>query len=121
MLKIELPWPDKALSPNGRVHWARKAKAAAKHRSWARTAAMAAIRSQGWPKGVTSAVVRMRFVDPIQRRRDRDNHQAMAKNYLDGFADAGVIVNDAGFITHPATFEVGTVRGVVFEIETYEG
>jgi len=114
-LKIELPWPDKKLSPNGRCHWRGKASAVSKHRDWARTAATAAMRAQGW-QAVEKAELRIRFVDPSKRRRDRDNHQAMCKSYLDGFADAGVIVDDSGFITHPATFEVGPVRGVVFEI-----
>lgn len=115
-LKIELPWPAQLLSPNGRPHWAKLAKAKADHRGWAWAAATSAIRSQGWPKRVEAAEIVTRFIDPAKRRRDRDNHQAMCKAYLDGFADAGVIVNDAGFIVHPAKFEVGPVRGVVFEI-----
>ena len=33
MISVELPWPDKLLSPNARPHWSRKARAvkAAKH------------------------------------------------------------------------------------------
>jgi crossover junction endodeoxyribonuclease RusA len=116
-LRIELPWPDKALSPNGRVHWARKAKAVAKHRGFAKLAAIAAIRSAKWPSGVREAYAKTRFIDPSTRRRDRDNHASMCKSYFDGLADAGVVANDCGFVHWPVTFEVGPVRCVVIEIE----
>ncbi len=115
-LRIELPWPAAVLSPNGRVHWARKSKAVAKHREWAYIAAIAAMRQCGWPKGVLAADIRTTFIDPTPRRRDRDNHQSMNKSYLDGFADAGVIANDSGFVTHPVEFIVGPKRGVRFDI-----
>jgi crossover junction endodeoxyribonuclease RusA len=32
---IVLPFPDKALWPNGRAHWATKSRAFAKHKAWA--------------------------------------------------------------------------------------
>ena len=78
---------------------------------------MDAMRKQGWPENVERAEMWITFVDPTPRRRDRDNHQAMCKSYCDGFADAGVIVNDSGFIQNPVEFAVGPRRGVVFEIE----
>lgn len=115
-LRIELPWPDKALSQNARPHWSRRSAATKKHREWAYIAALVAMRQSGWPKGVLQADIRTTFIDPVSRRRDRDNHQAMNKSYLDGFADAGVVANDSGFISHPAQFVVGPKRGVRFDI-----
>ena len=41
-MNIELPYPDKALSPNSRCHWSQKAKAAKKARSDAFVIARAA-------------------------------------------------------------------------------
>jgi crossover junction endodeoxyribonuclease RusA len=116
-LRIELPWPDKALSPNGRVHWARKAKAAKKQREWACVAATAAMRSARWPKGLRDALTRVTFVVTQDRKRDRDNFAAMLKSAWDGCAEAGVIENDCGFTHAPPQFVKGKAKGVVIEIE----
>lgn len=116
-LHIELPWPDKALSPNGRAHHMQKAKAAKKQREWACVAATAAMRAAGWPKGVRDAITRVTFFVTQERRRDRDNFAAMLKSAWDGCADAGVIANDCGFTHATPQFVKGKVKGVVIEIE----
>lgn len=108
-LTIELPWPDKRLSPNARTHWASKAKAVATARGNAKLAATAVIRMAGW-KTVNRAIATPIYYDPVVRRRDRDNHAAMLKSYYDGFADAGVIENDCGFTQEPVEFRKGPRR-----------
>lgn len=45
MKELILPWPSKDLSPNARVHWARKARAVKSSREQAYYLAKAA----GWP------------------------------------------------------------------------
>ena len=86
MTPIALPWPDKALSPNSRTHWAAKAITVKAHRSdgyW-----NAYIAGWGrWPKDVAPTVT-ITFQPPDNRRRDTDNMLASCKAYLDGIADA---------------------------------
>lgn len=93
---VELPWPDRALSPNGRVHWARKAKAA-------KTA-----------KGVAAVLTRVEVVTRPQWSRvrlewvfhpktanalDKDNCIASCKAYQDGIAIA-LGIDDSLFDAH---------------------
>lgn len=115
-LRIILPWPVRALSPNGRCHWSAKNRAVQKARLDGFLASTDAMRRCGWKK-VNAATVRatFRFVKP--NRRDGDNHLAMLKPYLDGFADAGVIANDSGFRHEPVKFEKSDEKCVVVEIE----
>lgn len=95
-ITINLPLPSKHLSPNARVHWAVKAKAAAKARADARTVAKFMVVKPPMWKAVT---VRCQFTFRDKRSRDRDNLLASAKNYFDGIADAGIVANDSG-MTH---------------------
>lgn len=82
---INLPWPDKTLSPNARVHWAIKARAAKNARKNAYWAGM----SEGLHKIKTNAVSITRVYSPPNRqRRDKDNLDASMKAYLDGLSDA---------------------------------
>jgi crossover junction endodeoxyribonuclease RusA len=103
-LRIVLPWPEKCLSPNSRAHWATVMRAKASARHDAAMAATAAIRTVGW-KTVENARTRITFYATDSRKRDGDNHLAMLKSYLDGFADAGVIANDCGFAHEAVRFE----------------
>lgn len=115
-LRIALPWPNAALSPNARPHWATKCKAAKKARNDANLAAIAAMRAVNWIT-VEGAMVRTTFYYKDARRRDRDNFQGRCKNYFDGFADAGVITNDAGFHHAPVEFVKGAEQFVLFVVE----
>lgn len=88
-LRVILPWPPSALSPNTRhAHWSGLAKAKRAYRAACHVEAMAA----GWRKGVFAADdrlhVRLTFVPPDRRRRDLDNLIAAMKSGLDGLADA---------------------------------
>ena len=81
MIEITLPWPDKALSPNARVHWARKAKAAAMAKNTAY--ALAHQFRNGDISGELFAF-KLIFHPPDKRKRDIDNLISSGKNYWDG-------------------------------------
>ena len=93
MNSVTFPWPPRELSPNGRTHWAKKAKAAKAYRLvcfyLAKEAKVTA------PKeGPIN--LHIEFVPPDRRQRDLDNMLASTKNLLDGLAQA-LGVNDKRF------------------------
>lgn len=94
LIVIRMPLPPKELSPNARVHWARKAKVVKAVREEAYYSTLAAMREVGitayWP----IAVIEPRFYVATNRRRDRDNLAASLKAARDGIADAGLVAND---------------------------
>jgi crossover junction endodeoxyribonuclease RusA len=104
VVKITLPLPPKALSPNARCHWAAVAKAKKKYRHMAMVLAAAQRPDTPW----TKATMRATFYHKISRRRDGDNYLYMLKSALDSLKDAGVIVDDNHkVLTHlPVRFEV---------------
>lgn len=97
--EILLPWPDKGLSPNARLHWARlaKLKAAAREEAFSATKAAIPLRlRQSLSNGTAPIPVLLTFTPPDKRPRDRDNMQYAMKAALDGVADA-LGVNDRRF------------------------
>lgn len=99
MKELILPWPHKDLSPNGRVHWARKAKAAKRARSDAACLAFHA----GWRETVFPQLrihLHVTFYPPTKLIPDDDNMLARFKPYRDGIADA-LGIDDKRFISHP--------------------
>lgn len=99
MTELVLPWPHKDLSPNARVHWARKAKAA----KAARAAGHIAVKVAGWRRERMPAGRLHLFIDfypPTKRLPDDDNMLARFKPYRDGIADA-LGMDDKLFISHP--------------------
>lgn len=88
---ITLPWPDKRLSPNARVHWAVLAGIKKQARADACALATVAI-----PLRVKRAIhdmdgripMTIRFYPPDARHRDDDNMVASFKASRDGIADA---------------------------------
>lgn len=91
--RITLPWPEGVLSPNWRVHWARKAKATKDARLSAGWLVRAEIdRQPNW----RGANISMTFCPPDKRRRDLDNLIASSKASCDGIADA-LGVDDSRF------------------------
>ena len=85
MAVVELPWPSSDLSPNSRLHWARKSRVAKKARNDARLLCLSeGIRGLGWD----AARVSITFHAPDARHRDTDNMLASLKSALDGIADA---------------------------------
>ena len=87
---VTLPWPPKELSPNARVHWAKKAKAAKSYRLLAHLLACRLKCPVGWE----AAKVSITFEPPDNRRRDLDNMLASIKSGLDGIS-AAIGVDDS--------------------------
>lgn len=107
MNELILPWPHKDLSPNGRVHWSAKARAAANARSLAATMARYRAQHSGWP-GIELPAGKLHlhvtFHPPTKRLPDDDNMLARFKPYRDGIADA-LGIDDKRFISHPLVSE----------------
>ena len=81
--EIFLPWPDKRLSPNARVHWASLASAKKK----AKEVAYYTTLGSGVSKVNADAVsVRYSFFPPSRRAYDLDNLVASMKAAADGIA-----------------------------------
>jgi crossover junction endodeoxyribonuclease RusA len=116
-MKLELPWPASCLSPNARSHWRKVAEAKKSARTLAKYVALDAINRAAWPKNVTAATAEITFITKDERKRDGDNHLAMCKAFIDGMADAGVIVNDCGFSYAPVKFVKGEGRMVIIEVK----
>lgn len=94
-VRIELPWPNKGLSPNARLHWAAKSRLAKKAKADAYALALAAARSQPVePAGYVKVAIE--FCPPDRRGRDLDNMLSSLKWALDGIAQA-LGVNDKRF------------------------
>lgn len=84
---LELPWPDRRLSPNARGHWAITANAKKRYR--ARCAAIAIKAGVGGLVEPGRALdVHLTFLPPDRRARDWDNLLASMKSGLDGLSDA---------------------------------
>ena len=101
--ELILPWPDRALHPNARVHWSRRSGAA----KLARSGAFCLAYNAGWkglplPEGPLHV-----WIDgyPKDRRaRDADGLLSAMKPALDGIADA-LGVNDRRFVPHPRIWD----------------
>ena len=87
---ITLPWPSRDLSPNARVHWAKKAKAAKAYRATCGWETKAAMLQPGVPTSFTDKKITLSIVFHAKTRRayDLDNALASIKSGLDGVADA---------------------------------
>lgn len=100
-MKVVLPWPDRRLSPNARVHWAVKHGVKAKARRDAcylaydaMPAGLREVRSGFAGEG--PIVFQVTFYPPDARQRDDDNMIGSFKAARDGIADA-LGVNDRRF------------------------
>ena len=89
---IILPWPPKELSPNARVHWAKKASAVKSYRKtcWIMALSHSVVRLE------STIRLKVTFSPPDKRSRDLDNCIASVKAMFDGLADAWK-VNDRQF------------------------
>ena len=93
-LALMLPWPPKVLSPNARVHWAIKSKAAKAYRN----ACFLLCRQAALPVPAGRALLSLEFIPPDRRRRDDDNCMASFKAGRDGIAEA-LGIDDSNFVT----------------------
>lgn len=82
-VRIELPWPAKALHPNARPHRMEKARSVKKARRDADVMTRAAACNLHGDR--LNVIVTFR---PPSRRGDTDNMLAACKAYFDGIADA---------------------------------
>lgn len=99
MHELRLPWPERCLHPNARVHWAVRHKAAKAARRDGYVLAKAA----GWHRHEWTDRPLHVWIDGYakdRRRRDNDGLLSALKPWLDGIADA-MQVDDVRFIPHP--------------------
>jgi crossover junction endodeoxyribonuclease RusA len=108
-MTIFLPWPPRILSPNARVHWAKKSKITKTYRleCFVITRQSGAIVS--WDGDIHLFVT---FYPPDRRRRDDDNIISSFKAGRDGIADA-LNVNDNRFVIHPYLSDKVRSGGIV--------
>lgn len=88
VIAIDLPWPNKGLSPNARIHWRRKARISKDAKADAIWFSKEAGIRAGDPDIPQSLRVTVIFHPPDSRRRDLDNMLASLKPALDGVAFA---------------------------------
>jgi crossover junction endodeoxyribonuclease RusA len=98
MREVWLPWPPKECSPNARVHWSKRAKAAKQYRE---LCCIAAKNGRLSVEGIDGRIhLWLDFYPPNRQRRDDDNLMAAFKAGRDGLADA-LGLDDARFVCHP--------------------
>jgi crossover junction endodeoxyribonuclease RusA len=110
---LTFPWPPKALSPNARVHWSKKAKATAKYKDdcW-RCGWVAMVQGQSLKARDTFRLV---FCPPDNRRRDSDNMLASFKAGFDALS-ALTGVDDSKFQWSFSRGEVVKGGAVIVEV-----
>jgi len=98
---LELSWPDKRLSPNARLHWARLHSV---RTTAARVATMECL-VQHVPRNIGASTVYAGFVflPPDRRARDKDNMIGAMKAAQDGIAK-WIGVDDSKWVQ---TYEIG--------------
>ena len=101
MSELVFAWPPKVLSPNARVHWSVKSKAAKAYRAdcWAITKEAKVILPDS-PK----LALWLDFYPPDKRHRDDDNMIAAFKSGRDGMAEA-LGINDKRFRVFPMVMD----------------
>ncbi len=93
MKELILPWPDKRLLPNARVHWSKRSGAARLARHLGAVTALEA-GCKGWELPDGRLHLHVTFHPPTKLLPDDDNMLAWFKSYRDGIADKR-------FISHP--------------------
>ena len=100
---ITLPWPDRRLSPNARLHWRAKvgpkqaARIAAQHATVAAKGFYSVRKALDGTEGPIPITVR--FYPPDRRHRDDDNMIGSLKHARDGIAEV-LRVDDRRFRPH---------------------
>jgi crossover junction endodeoxyribonuclease RusA len=93
---FEIPWPDRKLSPNARVHWSAKQKIGKAYKEYCYVLArqaMIAAKTYDYGEKVSLDI---KFYPKDRRRRDLDNCVASIKYALDGIAQA-ISIDDSNF------------------------
>jgi crossover junction endodeoxyribonuclease RusA len=113
MIVVHLPFPAPELNPNrckGK-HWASTVALRKSARETATLLTRQASRGVTFPMG-HEVSLRIVFIQPDRRLRDRDNLMASFKNSIDGIADA-LGIDDSAFNPITITREFGTEPGSV--------
>jgi hypothetical protein len=122
-LSVTVPYPRPALGPNGRGHWATKARLVAAAREEAGWAAYEALVGRwgefGWrahphphfPPGATVRVDATVRLGKGRKRMDEDGLWGCLKAALDGLTDAGVWQDDKQAILGTVTYADGRIPG----------
>jgi crossover junction endodeoxyribonuclease RusA len=97
MNSVTLPWPPKELSPNARIHWSKKSKAAKAYRASCHLLTKQSGMAVDWEGDVHAWID---FYPPDKRHRDDDNMIAAFKAGRDGMADA-LGIDDKRIRIHP--------------------
>jgi|GEM_PF-1160919 len=98
-LSLVLPWPDKRLSPNVRVHWRDKATASRRARRITSKLCMEAGLRRDFEQPLTDKTrvsLALTLYPPNKRRRDDDNLIAAFKPYRDALA-THLLIDDSRF------------------------
>lgn len=111
---LMLPWPPKVLSPNARVHWATKSRAAKVYRN----ACYLLCRAASLPVPAGRALLSLEFIPPDRRRRDDDNCIAAFKSGRDGVAQA-LGIDDSRFVTQ-LQISAETIKGGAVRVRIYD-
>ena len=95
MLEIVIPsLPPAEFSPNARVHWAVRGKAA----NQAYDEVIIALHQQGWnAPPIKAALISVSWGVKDRRKRDTDNFVARTKPYIDQLVKSGVLADDDRF------------------------
>lgn len=88
---IDLPLPPDALHPNSRPTWQKRARLVKQAR------AIACIVARQNKPNTPLKVACYRLIFRLPRKRDYDGLGAWVKAYIDGFIDAGLLIDDSDF------------------------
>ena len=101
-MNVTFPFPPSGLSPNARLHWAKKSKLTKAYRNQCHLLALeAGLRGIDWDGKVH---LWLDFYPPDKRQRDDDNMFHAFKAARDGLADA-LGIDDKRFVSHPYNTE----------------
>jgi crossover junction endodeoxyribonuclease RusA len=107
-MQIELPWISSKLHAHAKGHWRSKATATKEARTDAMLTAKNLLNRKQIVRVESPASVTYRFYIPDMRQRDEANMIQACKPYIDGIADAGLILGDH--------WKVLSTAGVVVEL-----
>ena len=114
---VKLPWPPRDLWPNGRPHWATKARETARHKAWAKHAAMAA----GIPPAAGTYRFTVEYRPPPRSRPDDDGVIGACKAYRDGIALAMGLDDGCFRMNAPVRGERSQHGEIIITVEPIEG
>lgn len=99
---ITLPFPHKALWPNGRAHWAIKHREFQKHKQWAYIATLSRL-PRCFKHNGQLVTLTYNITPKTANKIDADNAVAAMKAYQDGIAMA-LGIDDSAFAVPVVTF-----------------